>query len=223
MLWSQHRQRPATSGGRLRLYALSMVAGAVALAGALSVATSALAVAPAATASATTGLVDGQVIGLSGTGFTPNHQLQVIECVGTASVPPKDQTSCEGLSLDSTSFTDRAGSFVNGPKDPTHQTHGITVYEIPGPEVTEASIKCGPRAPCVLYVGDDYHDFTYPHVFIPLQFGTVTTAPVASVTTPRPSHGASGAVTTFLVVAVLGSAGGAVWWVLRRRRAPVGR
>jgi len=189
-------------------------------------AAAAAAATPAAKVTPTSRLADGQVMSVSGTGFTPNHQVQTIQCSGTVASPPKDQQSCEGLTLDSSSFTNGDGAFVNSPSDPTHQTHGIAVYDVPGHAVNQASIRCGPTDPCVLYVGDDFHDFSYPHVFIGLQFAgsTGSSAPVTA-TTPRTAHKSSAApemVAGVVVVAGLALAGTGIRTRRRRRQLLAG-
>jgi hypothetical protein len=154
-------------------------------------------------------LVDGQRTTITAAGFEPDTAIQVLACEGTVAEPPRDARSCEGVTLDSSGYTDGNGSYRNAPGDPTGDTAGYRVSLLPSGEFKTVSIHCGPAAPCVLYVGQQFTDFGKPHTFVPLAFKGA--APVGG-------SGGTGAGLDGGVVAlglVLAAAAGAV---IRKRR-----
>jgi len=126
--------------------------------------------APSATMVPTVGLTDGQRTTITASGFHPFTGIQVLACAGTISNPPKDAQSCEGVTLDSSGYTDANGNYRNAPGDPTGDTAGYRVAVLPSAEFKTVSIHCGPADPCVLYVGEQFTDFARPHTFVPMAF-----------------------------------------------------
>lgn len=164
---------------------------------------------PVASVTPAAGLADGQRVTIRGSGFEPFTRIQILECVGTAKRPPKDNHECQGLTLDSSAMTDGAGSFVNSPDDPTRRTHGYRVVTLPKPSMTPLGPRCGTADPCGLYVGVQETDFARPHVFVALGFAGAR------------AHTAGSRVPLIVGGLVLGGAGGGLvlWW----RRSRTGR
>jgi hypothetical protein len=166
--------------------------------------------APTAAMNPSHGLVDGQRTTITATGFHPFTAIQVLACQGTVTNPPKDSTACEGVTLDSSGYTDANGNYRNAPGDPSGDTAGYRVAVLPSPQFKIVSIHCGPADPCVLYVGEQFNDFSKPHTFVPMVFKGAAPAgrPLGSGTVLE------GGVGVLLVVAAFG-----VLWNRRRRRA----
>src|SRR5260370_41970132 len=112
--------------------------------------------APSATMIPAGGLTDGQRTTITAGGFHPFTGIQVLACAGTVANPPKDAQSCEGVTLDSSGYTDGNGNYRNAPGDPTGDTAGYRVAVLPSAEFKTVSIRCGPADPCVLYVGGQF-------------------------------------------------------------------
>ena len=167
--------------------------------------------APSVTLNPSHGLVDGQLTTITATGFDPFTAIQVLACQGTAANPPKDSTACEGVTLDSSGYTDAHGVYRNAPGDPTGDTAGYRVAVLPSAQFKTVSIHCGPADPCVLYVGEQFTDFSRPHTFVPMVFKG--TAPAG------PSGGTGAVLEGGLGVLLVVAAAGAVLAQRRRRRA----
>jgi len=167
--------------------------------------------APSATMVPTVGLTDGQRTTITASGFHPFTGIQVLACAGTIPNPPKDAQSCEGVTLDSSGYTDGNGNYRNAPGDPTGDTAGYRVAVLPSAQFKTVSIHCGPADPCVLYVGEQFTDFSRPHTFVPMVFKG--TAPAG------PSRGTGAALEGGLGVLLVVAAAGAVLAQRRRRRA----
>jgi hypothetical protein len=134
---------------------------------------------PTASVTPATGVADGQTVTVSASGLPPNHAIQVEECAGTVDNPPTDNTSCDGVTLDSSTDTDAGGAYTNT---------GYTVYTRPSSLLpSPATITCDAGHPCVLYVGVDQNNFSSAHAFAALTFSdsvtTTTTAPATTTTT----------------------------------------
>jgi len=129
---------------------------------------------PSARAIPATGLSDGQVITVTASGLDPFTYVEVEECAGTLSAPPRSVSSCEGLTLDGSGSTDRQGNYKNYPTDPTDATRGFTVHVIPDKLVPVSGIRCDETHACVLYVGEQDTDFTRPHAFVTISFATAS-------------------------------------------------
>lgn len=160
------------------------VASTVAVAGLAASAPSAFA-AGTPTASATTpttNLLDGSIVGLTGSGFSPTVGIQVEECAGTAAKPPTSNADCDGTTLDAQAYTDAAGNFQNFVGDPAGDT-GVKVYtvNVPGSLIPQSTITCDATHACVLYVGEDQGNFSAPHVWVDISFAAPAANPVAPV------------------------------------------
>ena len=167
--------------------------------------------APSATMIPSNGLVDGQVTTITATGFDPYAAIQVLACQGTVAAPPKDSTACEGVTLDSSGYTDAHGNYRNTPGDPTGDTSGYRIAALPSAQFKTVSIRCGPADPCVLYVGQQFNDFAKPHTFIPMAFKGATPASQSGGTAAV----LEGGIGLLLVVAAVA----AVWQRRRRQTA----
>ena len=186
---------------RFRLRALLALGGSALFA--LGVISPTAASGPTATVTPSTGLVDLQRITIRGSGFEPFTPIQVLECNGTMKSLPRDATACEGISLDSSGYTDRGGNYVNAPH--TGRTNGFLVLVLPDAQADIVSIHCGRPGdpPCVLYIGEDHNNFQRPHAFAAIRFKG------------QPASGGSSITWVVIVVAVL--IGGAGVVVVRRR------
>jgi hypothetical protein len=125
---------------------------------------------PTATASPSSGLVDEQVVTVTGSGFPPNQRVQIEECGGTKAKPPRDNTSCQGLTINGQAIADANGRFTNAASDTSGATHGFRVFVLPHAGFPQTPPACDAHNPCVLYVGVEVSDFNQPHVFVPLAF-----------------------------------------------------
>ena len=184
---------------------------AAAALGALTVAVAALgtpavASGPTVTVTPSRELTDQQVVSVSGSGFPPFTQVQMLECAGTMAKPPKDDRACQGLTL-SAVVTDVGGSFTNSATDPSHRSHGYRIFALPRRAFSPYPPVCNATSPCLLYVGLQQNDFSQPHVFVPFAFAG---APSAAGNSWLPA-------TAAVVVALLAAA---VLVVARRRRHP---
>jgi hypothetical protein len=161
------------------------------------------------------GLTDGQRTTITASGFHPFTGIQVLACAGTVANPPKDAQSCEGVTLDSSGYTDGNGNYRNAPGDPTGDTAGYRVAVLPSPEFKTVSIHCGPADPCVLYVGEQFTDFSKPHTFLPMAFkGAVAPAPARGA-----AAGSAMGLEAGLGTVLLALAAGSLLVRRRRRRA----
>ena len=134
---------------------------------------------PTASVTPATGVADGQTVTVTASGLPANRTIQVEECAGTVDNPPTDNTSCDGVTLDSSTDTDAGGAYTNT---------GYTVYTRPSSLLSSpATITCDVGHPCVLYVGVDQNNFSAAHAFAALMFSdsvtTTTTAPTTTTTT----------------------------------------
>jgi hypothetical protein len=168
---------------------------------------------PTATMAPSSGLGDQERTTIRGTGFDPNTPIQVLECNGTTKSPPQDARSCEGLSLDTSGYTDGQGNYVNSPADRVGTTKGYLVLMLPDTVADLVAIHCGhPQDPrCVVYIGEDHNDFRKKHVFIDLAFKG------------QPSgggSGSSGVVIVLLIVVLAAGTATLVWLRSRRARRP---
>ncbi len=112
------------------------------------------------------GFVNGQRLNIS---MGPNHlfkpysHVNILECAdpkGTKKGLPKDDSTCDGNTIqDNTVLVAKNGSFSE---------HNYQLYALPnsvlGEEPTWSPV-CNAKHPCVLYVGANQTDFTWPKVF----------------------------------------------------------
>jgi hypothetical protein len=167
--------------------------------------------APSATMTPSDGLVDGQVTTITATGFDPYTAVQVLACQGTVADPPKDSKDCEGVTLDSSGYTDAHGNYRNAPGDPTGDTTGYRIAVLPSAQFKTVSVHCGPADPCVLYVGEQFNDFSKPHTFVPMAFKGAAAA--------GPSGGTAAVFDGGIGLLLVAAAGAALWQRRRRRTA----
>jgi len=145
--------------------------------------------------------------------FSPKDHLagdiEAILCeytTGFSAGDPPNANYCDAQSLSGDwPYTVHAdGSF-----DYTVDNRGdtVTMFKLPGSVLTVSGIKCDATHACVWYVGENYNDFTTPHVF---------SQPFYASAAP-----ATGGSSTWIVVVVLvvglGGAGVVVWSRRRRR------
>jgi hypothetical protein len=149
-----------------------------------------------------------QIVVPANTDFTPGQTIDIVECAdpgGTAANLPTDDTSCDGLTVNGDTV------YVRGDGDFTESSY--TLYSLPssvlkeGPSYTPV---CNATNACVLFIGQDYTNFSLPHVFSQPFYMTGGVPPVA---VPE-SHFAIEMPLSALVV--LTSGGGLLVW--RRRR-----
>jgi hypothetical protein len=140
--------------------------------------------------------------------FKRGTTIRILECAdrgGTSANLPVSDNTCDGLTVQAqTIFVSSDGSF----SDPDY-----TIYSLPSSilgEPSSESAKCNSTRACVLYVGQDYTDFTQPKVFSePFYVGGSVRASKSSSALALALGGAA-----VVVVAAAGSA-----LVYRRRRS----
>lgn len=137
---------------------------------------------------------DGQTVTVSvgpNTLFDPNSRVVIIECAdpgGTAANLPTAFRDCDGDTVQAdTVLVKKDGSF----SEP-----GYTMYAVPNKVLDEQSNwtpDCNKTNDCVLYVGEDYNDFTKPKVFSEPFLFTSDPPTIAGGTAKPPSPSASSA------------------------------
>ena len=168
---------------RVRTFARMAALGGAAALGVFAFAPSAFA-ATSANASPNTGLADAQTITLSGAGFPAGlQQIQAEECQGSAAAPPTSNASCDAISLDSTHGTDASGAYSNT---------AFTVLQlgVPGTVIPSSNVVCNGVKPCVIYLGTNQNDFTQPHAWADISFGTQAALPESPLVPLLPVGGA---------------------------------
>ena len=142
--------------------------------------------AASATATPSTGLHDGQILSVSGSGLPANTTIQIMECQGTASTPPPDNTACDGNTLDTQATSDGSGAFVNAAGDANGDL-GYKVYALgtPGSTFPTSTVHCDVTHACVLYVGVDQNNFSAAHTFVDIAFAPPPPT-VVKPTSPSP-------------------------------------
>jgi hypothetical protein len=108
----------------------------------------------------------GQVITVAvppETTLTPNAGVRIIECAAPNGVLPTLPSQCDPTTIQGESVIPAAdGSFA---------IHDYQLFALPDVvslgESPTGSPKCGDTAAteCVLFIGDNYNDFTAPHIF----------------------------------------------------------
>ena len=87
---------------------------------------------------------------------------KIVECAAPNGVVPTNTAACDGLTVQ--------GASVVAAADGHFTLTGYTVYALPNSVSLGESPGgpvCGSTAPseCILYIGDDYNDFTKPHLW----------------------------------------------------------
>jgi hypothetical protein len=124
--------------------------------------------------------------------FTPHSRVNILECSdpgGQAGNLPKDDTTCDGNTIQGTSIiVGNDGSF---------SLSQYPVYLLPNSTLGEQSNfkpVCNQTNYCVLYVGQDQNDFTAPKVFSApflVTAGGATTSTTSGATTPTAASAAA--------------------------------
>jgi hypothetical protein len=134
-------------------------------------------------------------------GLPANTPMVVIEC----NANPTSSANCEGQTADpNEGNTSATGVFDNQANATAGTGQLFTFHTLPDAQITSTPLRCDSTHPCTIYVGQDFNNWSFPKVLIPV---------TASVLVPEsPSH------TVWLVIpsAALLLAGGAL--VLMRRR-----
>jgi hypothetical protein len=150
--------------------------------------------------------------------FSPNDALggdiEALECqYRTASGRPGDPPNADYCDAQTTAADFPFAVHQGGSFDYSTDNNGdkVVVFALPDKTLTLASIKCNATHPCVWYVGENYNNFTSPHVFSsPFFVGAAA------------SSGGSGSswVVIIIVVAIVAAAAVVFRFVLvpRRRR-----
>jgi hypothetical protein len=147
---------------------------------------------PTATITPSTGLTNGKVVTVTGSGFPPSDAIVLTECAGTVADPPTDAISCDGNTTDASANADIRGNFVNAP-GANNGSNGYTVRAVGMNGVL--GITCDATHPCVLYVGVQLDDFSQPHTFVDLQWAASVTARTVPASSTVPTSGGSSSTT----------------------------
>ncbi len=143
------------------------------------------------------------------TDFTPGQTIEILECAdpgATAANLPTDDTTCDGLTVNGDTL------YVRGDGDFTESAY--TLFQLPSSALKEPSNSqpvCNLTNACVLFIGQDYTNFSLPHVFSQPFYMASTSAVVPE------SHFAI--ELPLAAVVVLAAGGGLLVW--RRRRHSV--
>ncbi len=133
------------------------------------------------------------------TDFTPGQTIVIIECAdpgGTVANLPIDDTSCDGLTVNGdTLYVREDGDFTE---------NSYTLFQLPSTTLKEPSDSqpvCNATNACVLFIGQDYTQFTLPHVFSQPFYMTggtssTTTSTTTSTSTTLPTTSTSTTTTT---------------------------
>ena len=152
---------------------------------------------------------DAQSVGVSvgpNSVFDPNRRVEIIECAdpdGTAANLPTTFSSCDGDT--------HQGDTVIVQSDGSFSEPNYTMYTVPNARLGEGSTwypVCNKTHYCVLYVGEDYNDFSQPKVFSkPFLFSSDPAAVSSPVTSPTtPGGGSSGTISRSATSSATGSA-----------------
>jgi hypothetical protein len=116
-------------------------------------------------------LNDGDVLDLAGSGFTPNQTVSAEECVVGANNP---NTQCNGNTSNALGPADNSGNYVNEVTDPSGNTSGFSVFQLPGPTFPTSSIHCDSTHACEIWLTQDPTTFSSNHGIIDFQNAGVT-------------------------------------------------
>jgi len=96
--------------------------------------------------------------------FQAGQAITILQCEdadGKADDLPTDGSTCDGL-------TSNSGASLNVGTGGVVDKRGYEIYRLPSAALSEppnASPVCSATSACVLYVGQNYNDFTQPHVW----------------------------------------------------------
>jgi hypothetical protein len=96
--------------------------------------------------------------------FSPNTNINIVECAAPGGVVPTDPGNCDGNTINGPTLKPNADGSIN------FQTKTGTLYQLfalPDANLGEtgSGVTCNLSNPCVLYIGDNQGDFTQPHVW----------------------------------------------------------
>ncbi len=120
--------------------------------------------------------------------FTPFARVNILECAdpgGSAANLPKDDTTCDGNTIQGDSLIVR--------RDGGFSEQSYTLYQLPSTALGEQpdfQPVCNATNPCVLFVGQDQNDFTQPKLFS-TPFSIADGGPSAAAPVPAPTLSAS--------------------------------
>ena len=149
------------AAGTLALVAFSAPAGATASGDIVPGAAS-----PIAPYTAGTPFDSGQNINIvvpANTAFAGSHlAINVVECAAPNGVVPTQSSACDGLTIQGSTILPNADGSFTYP--------GYTVYALPN-SISLGEVPGGPNCgstsatECILYIGQNYNDFTAPHLW----------------------------------------------------------
>jgi Putative Ig domain/Bacterial Ig-like domain (group 1) len=104
----------------------------------------------------------GQTISIqvpANTALNPNSSVVVVECAAPGDVLPTQTNACDPLSVQGDTIIPASnGSFTY---------NNYQIYALPDAislgETPSSAVHCDLSHPCVLYIGNNYNDFTQPH------------------------------------------------------------
>jgi len=111
---------------------------------------------PSVTVTPSTGLQDKQMVTVSYSGFQPNFDLLIRECLPS----PKSGDDCDFLSLS------RSTSSATGSGTKQYKAQFLPNPAQPG------NVTCNAATPCVILVSEDLNDLTAPKASAPITFST---------------------------------------------------
>ena len=198
------------AAGTLALVAFSAPAGATASGDIVPGAAS-----PIAPYTAGTPFDSGQNINIvvpANTAFAGSHlAINVVECAAPNGVVPTQSSACDGLTIQGSTILPNADGSFTYP--------GYTVYALPN-SISLGEVPGGPNCgstsatECILYIGQNYNDFTAPHLWSQPFFVKANGNDLGL----NPGDGTPEVpLAIILPVAAMGLLGAAV--VIRRRRA----
>jgi len=198
------------AAGTLALVAFSAPAGATASGDIVPGAAS-----PIAPYTAGTPFDSGQNINIvvpANTAFAGSHlAINVVECAAPNGVVPTQSSACDGLTIQGNTILPNADGSFTYP--------GYTVYALPN-SISLGEVPGGPNCgstsatECILYIGQNYNDFTAPHLWSQPFFVKANGNDLGL----NPGDGTPEVpLAIILPVAAMGLLGAAV--VIRRRRA----
>jgi hypothetical protein len=98
--------------------------------------------------------------------FRPYSSVKILECAdrgGKRSNLPTSASSCDGNTIQ--------GNTIEVNKNGSFSEHGYQLFAIPNKaqlgEEADGQPVCNKRAVCVLYVGENQENFTWPKIFSP--------------------------------------------------------
>ena len=100
--------------------------------------------------------------------LTPGAGINIVECAAPGGVAPTTPSACDGNTIQGDTVfvgTDGSVDYTN-----VAPNHGYTVYALPDANLGESSSGtpvCNLSNECVLYIGQNYNDFTHAALLLP--------------------------------------------------------